>query len=805
NGEPVRIKLAKHDELETSGDISFYGPQSKIWMGVPLKTSNGTIGVVTVQSYHDENAFTDADLEVLMYVSENIAQAIERKRAEGQIKWQKNVLDATNKLLLETLKCETEEEIAITCLTKAQELTNSQIGFIGEINAQGTFDLIAMSDLGWENCRMERTNDVKLHKNMEIRGLWSKAIKSDSTQIVNLPKKDPDRVGLPKGHSSIETLISVPLKRSDNTIGVIVLANKKEGYDQDDQKALESLSVSLVEALIRKRSEDELLLEKTYLQQLFESSPEAIALVDNDGKILRINGEFTRLFGHTFEDAKGHSIDDFLAPDDLRAEAAELTRNVIAGEGVALESVRKRKDGSLVDVSILGTPIIIGEGQVAVYAIYRDITERKRAQAALILERQQLLSIFDSIDEIVYVCDPYSYELLYINEAGRKQLVLSDGETCYKALHDQDEPCSDCENELILSGKERGGISREYYNGSKQKWFRCMTKAISWPDREHRVRYEMAIDVTDRKENEKTRESILRINQHLLSELDINRALQGLSRELRHSVQHDVLAIAQINKEHDQIEVIYSKNDQSETLKAISTIKGYKGKFSSSLTEKILGGRKKATLTKIPAKGNGELQKLREIGMSSYLAVPLVNAGVTLGMLYVASSTTTNYNGKHNQILEQIKSQLVLWLQHHRLIEKLSDSEAKYRTLFNNSNDVIYILQGKKFVFVNRKFEELLEYTLEEVNHSDFDFLQTVAPESRAMIAERSRRAAIGDKLDTNYEFKGISKSGKIYDFDVSVSYVTYNGEPAVQGILRDISEKKQFADKEKEMQLELM
>jgi signal transduction histidine kinase len=73
------------------------------------------------------------------------------------------------------------------------------------------------------------------------------------------------------------------------------------------------------------------------------------------------------------------------------------------------------------------------------------------------------------------------------------------------------------------------------------------------------------------------------------------------------------------------------------------------------------------------------------------------------------------------------------------------------------------------------------------------------------MIEERTRRAAAGEKLSSNYEFKGISKSGKIMDFDVSVSYITYEGEHATQGILRDVSEKKQFEEKEREMQIELM
>jgi len=117
--------------------------------------------------------------------------------------------------------------------------------------------------------------------------------------------------------------------------------------------------------------------------------------------------------------------------------------------------------------------------------------------------------------------------------------------------------------------------------------------------------------------------------------------------------------------------------------------------------------------------------------MNSFIALPLINVGVPLGMLFLASEKEDGFSSRAQEMLEHIHLQLVLWIQHHRLIERLSESESKFRTLFDNSNDPIYILQGNRFVYVNRKFEELLEYKLDEVNRPDFDFQQLVAPESR--------------------------------------------------------------------------
>jgi diguanylate cyclase (GGDEF)-like protein/PAS domain S-box-containing protein len=106
-------------------------------------------------------------------------------------------------------------------------------------------------------------------------------------------------------------------------------------------------------------------------------------LVDNDSRILRVNSHFTRLFGYTAEEVRGLSVDDILAPKNLLVEAATITQQAAGGARVSMETVRRRKDGSGVDVSILGTPIVVNGQQVAVYGSYRDITQRKKVEQAL--------------------------------------------------------------------------------------------------------------------------------------------------------------------------------------------------------------------------------------------------------------------------------------------------------------------------------------------------------------------------------------------------------------------------------------
>ncbi len=86
--------------------------------------------------------------------------------------------------------------------------------------------------------------------------------------------------------------------------------------------------------------------------------------------------------------------------------------------------------------------------------INRDISERKRAEEALAFERSQLLSIFDSIDDVVYVTDPYTYEVLYANKAIERFGGDLVGGICYREFQRRDSPCDFCTNPIIL--KEKG-------------------------------------------------------------------------------------------------------------------------------------------------------------------------------------------------------------------------------------------------------------------------------------------------------------------------------------------------------------
>jgi PAS domain S-box-containing protein len=262
----------------------------------------------------------------------------ERRYAETQILRQNMLLEAINKLLQKAITDESDSDLAVFCLQLAESLTDSKFGFIGEINARGRLDTIAMSDPGWEACRIPKSNAPVLINNMKTRGLWAEPLKDGSSHIINAPDSHPARIGIPIGHPEISNLLVVPLRRAASPTGVLALANKEGGYDRDDQRAVEALATAFVEALDRKRAEGAIKKESGKLTAIISGIEEGVIYADTADRIVEVNDYFLRLFrkeksqmlGQTLWDAHLGEVVDTLKQD--------------------IETFRKTKDSPPVEV-----------------------------------------------------------------------------------------------------------------------------------------------------------------------------------------------------------------------------------------------------------------------------------------------------------------------------------------------------------------------------------------------------------------------------------------------------------------------
>jgi PAS domain S-box-containing protein len=151
--------------------------------------------------------------------------------------------------------------------------------------------------------------------------------------------------------------------------------------------------------------EDQLEKQTACLDELFEQAPEAIALLNTRDEVIRVNREFTRMFGYSQEESFQKPINDLIAPGDLRPGADELANALIDGRRVELETFRQRKDGSRIYVSLLAVPVTTSGGQIAEYAIYRDITGQKSTLQALLESQARIRAFLDNSPNVFFLKD----------------------------------------------------------------------------------------------------------------------------------------------------------------------------------------------------------------------------------------------------------------------------------------------------------------------------------------------------------------------------------------------------------------
>lgn len=213
-----------------------------------IKTSEGDVRWIEINSVKADWKGRPASLAFVKDVTE-------REVHLSTLEKQQALLQGINRVFGEALTCESDTDVARTCLDVAERLSGARFGFVGELNENGRMDAIALSSPDRHRCTVDTSDPANVFVNMEARGYWGMPLRDGTPCVVNDPQNHPLRSGMPDGHPEIACFLGVPLKRQGKITGMIGLANKPGGFTDDDADRLEALGMAFNEAVYSKRTE----------------------------------------------------------------------------------------------------------------------------------------------------------------------------------------------------------------------------------------------------------------------------------------------------------------------------------------------------------------------------------------------------------------------------------------------------------------------------------------------------------------------------------------------------------------------
>ncbi len=267
-----------------------------------------------------------------------------------------------------------------------------------------------------------------------------------------------------------------------------------------------------------------------WLAAIVESSDDAIVSKTLDGTITSWNPAAERLFGYTTEEALGHPI-AILAPPDRANEMPAILERIRRGEKIEhFGTVRRRKDGSLIHISLTVSPIRDHRGQiVGASKIARDITEHKRAEQALLESEERFRNLANTVPDIVWTADPAG-TITFVNDrwfdfsGGTAERVA--GDWPQPLLHADDrERCIEQWNRALRDETRYEIEARLQRNDGEYRWF--LIRAVPVRDSRGKITawFGSTTDIHDRKQAEERQ--------------------QMLTAELSHRVKN-MLAVVQV-------------------------------------------------------------------------------------------------------------------------------------------------------------------------------------------------------------------------------------------------------------------
>lgn len=533
----------------------------------------------------DFDAEDEALLQQLAALASLGMQHIEaRDKAERQAKELRAALDQANRREIEiaallsgtraVLTNHSFEDAARTIFDVCKNLLGAQAGYVALSSVDGLENELVFLDAGGLPCNVDPSLP------MPIRGLRAQAYRSGQVVYDNSFAQSEWTAFLPEGHVVLTNVLFAPLVVEEQVVGLLGLAGKPGGFDDNDARLAAAFGEATAVALVNSRNLDQLSRSEKKLEALFDVLPIGLSVLDRQRNVVRSNPALASILDlpQAGLEHGTYRKRTYLRPDGAEMLPHEFASSRAAAEKRAVRDVETgiiKENGELVWTSVSAAPLPFPDWSTAITTI--DITARKRAEEALrqardelearVEERtadlraseEQFRQLAENVREVFWITDVDTDRFLYVSPNYKEmtgyptQDLYADRYAFLKAVHPDDI------ERVVNTVRNQGsaGYDQEYRivrpDGSL-RWARARTFPIH--DEHGRVYRYVGVgeDITERVEAyqileqrvaERTRElsTLLEISRQVALTLDLEPILDLILKQLRAVLACDGAAI----------------------------------------------------------------------------------------------------------------------------------------------------------------------------------------------------------------------------------------------------------------------
>jgi len=488
--------------------------------------------------------------------------------------------------------------------------------------------------------------------------------------------------------------------------------------------------VSLARDITERKQAEETL---RFTQFIMDEASESIHGLEPGGKLMYVNNSMCESLGYSREELLSMTVSDIDPNYHPAGEFLEFWREIKKRGTISFETDHRKKDGTTFPVEIRAK-YLRHKGRDLAIAFARDITERKQTEQKLLNSERSLRAILSASP--IGIGRMKERVFTWVNEA-----------TCMITGYGSEELTGKNSRFLYESDEEYERAGKALYSGEGRIETRIVRKDGTIRD--------VFIQVTPTDSD-----------SHIFAFADVTR-----QKETENAFTFTQFAVDKVTDlimwlgEDGQI--LYA-ND------AVCNATGYGREelLSMNLLDldlQLTPGMWKERWTRRKMLGSLPLESRLRRRDGSHFPVEI-------------NSNHGEYNGKENvcAIIRDITGR-------KQTEEALQESEAKYRSVVENSLVGFYVIQDGLFRFVNKRFCEIFGYSYEEIADR-MDPVWLTHPDDRERVRENVRKRLDGEADFVEYTFRATRKDGTVITVKVIGTSITYNGRPAATGSLMDIT-----------------